>query len=122
MNYRYLLQAVFLLAVFMFAGCSGEKFGAGYDSKAPMVKVKDVMLNPEKRGVPVSLEGTISTQCQSSGCWFFLQDETGQIFINLAPNGMTLPPRTGKRAKVSGIAGAAQQPGWQIVATGVTVY
>ncbi|MBI5140891.1 MAG: OB-fold nucleic acid binding domain-containing protein [Nitrospirae bacterium] len=122
MTYRHLAQAVIVLAVFMLAGCSGEKFGAGHDSKAPVVKVKDVMLYPEKRGIPVTLEGTISTQCMSNGCWFFLQDETGQIFINLAPNGMAIPPRTGKRAKVSGIAGAAQQPGWQIVATGVTIY
>jgi hypothetical protein len=120
--HRRFVGLFLIVAAFALAGCSGEKFGAGYDSKAPLVKVKDVMLYPEKRGVPITLEGTISTQCMSNGCWFFLQDETGQIFINLAPNGMAIPPRTGKRARVSGIAGAAQQPGWQIVATGVTIY
>ncbi|MEN2995342.1 MAG: hypothetical protein ABDH19_08380 [Thermodesulfovibrio sp.] len=66
------------------------------------VKIKDIFINQSLIGQRVIVEGIIITQCQSKGCWFFMNDNTGSIFINLAPIGINLPPKTGKRAIVMG--------------------
>jgi len=49
-----------------------------------------------------------------------LQDDTGQVFVNLAPNNMTLPPRMNKTAKVTGIVYPVEGQ-LQVIAQGVEV-
>lgn len=92
-----------LVLLLILIGCSKENYGGDIDQTAPYVQVKEVFLDPSLIGKRVNLKGVIVTQCQSSGCWFFLHDGTGQIFINLAPKNFTLPPKTGKSARVTGI-------------------
>lgn len=103
-----------------FIGCSSEKFGAGIDRNSPGKKVKDVFLDSGLIGKAVTLEGRVSSQCGSNGCWFVLQDDTGQIFINLAPNNMTLPPRMNKTARVTGLVYPFEGE-IQLVAQGVEI-
>jgi hypothetical protein len=107
---KRILATIFTAFLFL-SGCSAEKYGADIKKDAPTVKVRDIMLNPSNNGKLVNLEGIIITQCQSAdGCWIFLQDGTGRIFITTKPGGpndpapppFTLPPRTGKKAKVTG--------------------
>lgn len=117
---KHLLLAAFLIISFGLAGCGGETYGSGVDSAAPKVQVKDVFLKRELMGKKVTLEGKIVSQCQSNGCWFYLQDETGQIFIDLAKNQMTLPSRPGKQVLASGTVGWSKQS-HMLVATGVEV-
>ncbi len=112
---------ILLILTISTPGCSAEKYGGVIDKKTPIVKVKDVFLDASLQGKMVILEGVISTQCQSSGCWFFLSDGTGRVFINLAPNGVTLPPRTGKKAMVMGEV-ARDQHNVQIIAHGIEIY
>ena len=114
-----LLVVLALLAVLL-TGCSGEKYGAGVDPKAPVVPVKDLFLQPQYLGKQVTVEGNIVSQCQSNGCWFFLNDGTGQIYIDLAQNQFTLPSLPGKRAAASGVVTRSQQ-NFYLVATGVEV-
>jgi uncharacterized protein YdeI (BOF family) len=116
---RVLIAAITGLLIIT-AGCSTEKYGAGTNASAKAVKVKDIFLYPELQGQTVTLEGKIVSQCQSNGCWFFLQDDTGNIFINLAPNNFSVPSRIGKNVKVTGIAMPGQE-GYQVIASGVEV-
>lgn len=116
---KLLLTAILLLPLVL-AGCGNEKYGAGVDSGAPKVTVKDIFLRPELMGTKVTLEGRIVSQCQSNGCWFFLQDETGQVYIDLARNQFSLPSLTGKQAVASGTVARSQQS-YQLIATGVEV-
>lgn len=111
------------------SGCSSEKFGADINKDAPTVKVKDVMLDPSMKGRVVNIEGIIITQCQSAdGCWIFLHDGTGRIFITTRPGGpndpapppFELPPRTGKKAKVTGAIQYAPE-GVYMIAQGVEI-
>ena len=95
---KNLLLITLLLVSLVLAGCGGETYGSGVDSSAPKVKVKDVFLKQELLGKKVTLEGKIVSQCQSNGCWFYLQDETGQIYIDLSKSQLTLPSRPGKLA------------------------
>lgn len=115
-----LFVVFFMGALIVLTGCSAEKYGRGIDAGAPVIMVKDIMLKPELQGRNVTLEGRISSQCQSNGCWFFLQDDTGQVFVNLQPGNFVLPARMGKRVRVTGTV-AADEQGYQIVARGVEV-
>ncbi|MCC6346280.1 MAG: OB-fold nucleic acid binding domain-containing protein [Nitrospirales bacterium] len=115
-----LFVALFVGALIVLAGCSAEKYGRGIDAGAPVIMVKDIMLKPELQGRDVTIVGRISSQCQSNGCWFFLQDDTGQVFVNLQPENFVLPSRMGKRVRVTGTVTTDQQ-GYQIIARGVEV-
>jgi len=117
---KHMLATVFLLIALVIAGCGGEKYGAGVDSDAQKVQVKDVFLQPQLLGQKVTLEGNIVTQCQSNGCWFFLHDGTGQIYIDLAQNNFTLPSLPGKQVVASGIV-ARQKQSLYLIASGVEV-
>jgi len=110
---------IVLLAVALL-GCASEQYGAGIDKNMPAVKVKDIYLDSSVIGKKVTLQGTISSQCGSNGCWFVLQDDTGQVFVNLAPNNMTLPPRMNKTAKVTGVVYPVEGQ-LQVIAQGVEV-
>lgn len=116
------LITILMIVSFMalMAGCSSERYGAPVDKKAQISKVKDIYLDPNPIGKPVTLKGRVSSQCGSNGCWFVLSDETGQIFINLAPNNMTIPPRMNKNAMVTGVV-TVNQGELQLVANGVEI-
>lgn len=118
MNKRLLLTLLIIL--FALAGCGSEQYGAGVNPGAQKVSVKDVLLQQALIGQTVTLEGKISSQCQSNGCWFFLQDETGQIYIDLATNKFTLPSLPGKQVRASGTVVRSQQ-NILLVASGVEV-
>ena len=117
---KNLLLTTFLLVSLVLAGCGGETYGSGVDRDAPKVQVRDVFLKQELLGKKVTLEGKIVSQCQSNGCWFYLQDETGQIYIDLAKSQLTLPSRPGKLALASGTVAMSKQS-YMLVATGVEV-
>jgi hypothetical protein len=118
--YAVFLFGVIVLLAFSLLGCSAEKYGAGVDKSVPAMKVKDIYLDSNIVGRKVTLQGTISSQCGSNGCWFVLQDETGQVFVNLAPANMTIPPRMNKSAKVTGIVYPVQGE-LHVIAEGVEV-
>ncbi|MDH4233158.1 MAG: DNA-binding protein [Nitrospirota bacterium] len=112
--------ALIVLLAAVLSGCASEQYGAGIDKNIPAVKVKDIYLDSGVIGKRVTLQGTISSQCGSNGCWFVLQDDTGQVFVNLAPNNMTLPPRMNKTAKVTGVVYPVEGQ-LQVIAQGVEV-
>jgi len=78
-----------------------EKYGV-VDTAAPAVQVKDILLSEAYGGKDVRMSGTIAMQCASSGCWFFLDDGTGRMLVDLKGLGLGLPQRAGRKARVSG--------------------
>ena len=117
---RYLLLIATLFAMVTLTGCGDEKYGAGVDTAAQTVQVKDVFLQKNLLGQKVTLEGKIVSQCQSNGCWFFLQDETGQLYIDMATNKFSLPSMPNKQVAASGTVAKAQN-NIVLIATGVEV-
>jgi uncharacterized protein YdeI (BOF family) len=118
MKYLLLLFSIMLLTV----ACSGEKYGTGVDPEAALVTVKDVYMDQSLQGKIVNLEGEIISQCQSPDkCWYFMQDATGRIFVNLKPANFTLPAAIGRKAKVTGTVQGTRD-GLQIIAQGVKVF
>jgi uncharacterized protein YdeI (BOF family) len=115
------LLAYVLVISFSLVACSGgEQYGAGVDPGAPRVQVKEMFLRPDLMGKKVTLEGRIVSQCASNGCWFYLQDDTGQVYIDLSRNGFELPSLPNRTAIASGTVARSQQA-FLLIATGVEV-
>jgi|GEM_PF-489710 len=103
----YLVVAALILGI---VGCSGsQEYGTGVDPDVPEIQVRDILSDSNIHGSRVTVEGRIVNLCPSRGCWFYLQDDTGLIFVNLEPADITLPFREGRtlgsRVKVSGTVG-----------------
>lgn len=106
---RLLLFALpLLLTAVALLGCGQEKYGTGIDAAAPKVAVRDIFLQPQLMGRKVTVEGKVFTQCESNGCWFVLQDETAQIYIDLSTNNFELPPMPGRQVAATGTVTAFQ--------------
>lgn len=99
---------VIILIILGISGCSGnsgdnsERYGVNI-TKKEVVSVKDIYSNPnEYLNKTVRLEGEIVREC-SSGCWFFLEDKTGTIYVDINPSGLSIPPKVGKKVIVEGV-------------------
>jgi len=99
---------IILLVILSVSGCSGngsnksERYGVDITEKK-VTSVKDIYTSPnEYLNQTVRLEGEIVREC-GSGCWFFLEDETGTIFVDINPSGLSIPPKVGKKVVVEGV-------------------
>jgi len=117
---RHLLLIATLGFTLILAGCGDEKYGAGVDASAQTVKIKDVFLKKKLLGQKVTLEGRIVSQCQSNGCWFYIQDDSGQLYIDMATNKFSLPSMPNKLVAASGTV-SKKQNNIVLIATGVEV-
>lgn len=93
---------VAICSALLIVGCAKKEIFGTLDTSAPPVQVKDVLLSESYGGKDVRMTGTIAMQCASSGCWFFLDDGTGRMLVDLKGLGLGLGPRGGKKAVVSG--------------------
>lgn len=95
--------ALTVIMVALVAGCT-EKYGQPMTGKLPRITVMNALTDHSLVNQGVIIEGTILTQCQASGCWFFLKDATGRILIDLAPSNFVITAnRVGKKAIVKGV-------------------
>jgi hypothetical protein len=117
-----MLVATAILGVGLVLGACArvEKYGV-VDARAPTVQVKDILLSDAYGGKDVRLTGTIAMQCASTGCWFFLDDGTGRMLVDLKGLGLGLPQRGGKRALVSGTVTVDQYGQAVLTAKGLEV-
>ena len=99
---------IVLFVIFSITGCNSnssdnsERYGVNITEKK-VVSVKDIYTNPNKYlDQTVRLEGKITREC-GSGCWFYLEDETGTIYVDINPSGLSIPPKVGKKVVVEGV-------------------
>jgi len=102
------VSLIVILIILSISGCSrnsgdnSERYGVNITEKG-VVNTKDILANPgEYLGQTVRLEGTIVRECPS-GCWFFLEDKTGTIYVDINPSGLSIPPKVGKKVVVEGV-------------------
>jgi len=66
----------------------------------------------------VIITGEIVVEC-SQGCWFFLDDGTGMIYVDLKPAGLSIAQMIGEQAtvrgKIKGSGGNLQILGEEVV-------
>lgn len=70
---------------------------------APAVAVSQLVANPKaylhKR---LAVDGVVSEQCTSMGCYFFFHDGDKTLRVDIAGVAMTAPRKNGHRARVEG--------------------
>jgi len=70
--------------------------------KNETVKIQDIIKNePAFDNKYVVIEGKIDSEC-GSGCWFIVDDETAQLYVNINPSNFVIPQRRGSNVKVYG--------------------
>jgi len=99
---------IVLFIIFSISGCGSdskeniERYGVSITEKKA-VNVKDILSSPDIHlDKTIRLEGKIVRECPS-GCWFYLEDETGTIYVDINPSGLSIPPKVGKKVVVEGV-------------------
>lgn len=115
----FLLLSAMSIALSIYA-CGEKTYGSGLDPKAEIKTVAEIFTHPELQGRKVTVEGRIHAQCPSNGCWFVLQDDTGQIYVDLSRNGFELPPMQGRALAATGVVSSFRGTK-MIVAEGVVL-
>lgn len=123
MNQRALIYiGAVLLILGLLHGCRGkERYGVEISKDAPIVMVKDVYLNPALLGNVITLKGEMVSQCFSAGCWFVLKDESGSVFVNLAPSNLNITTKN-RVGRMVTVRGKVRKNGrYEIIAQGVEI-
>ena len=82
-------------------GAKTNRFGTF--TAAPKAKVATLLVAPEAfQGKTVEIEGTISEQCKSMGCFFFFRSGKETLRVDLQEIAMHAPMREGRKARVEG--------------------
>lgn len=99
------IALIIVLLILTVSGCVNDEDNReryGFITGKEVVKVKDIYVNSDKfLSQTIKLEGKIIREC-SSGCWFYLEDDTGVIFVDINPSGLSIPPKVGEKATVEG--------------------
>jgi len=106
------LFLVIFVMVMSMASCSdnrssnssekSERYGVNITEKR-VVNTKDILANPDEYlDQTVRLEGKIVRECPS-GCWFFLEDETGTIYVDINPSGLSSAHEKRIKVEVDGV-------------------
>ena len=66
-----------------------ETLGEVAAQPAPVTPIGEI--SADQVGQSVTIEGTITKQCPSTGCWAVVRDDTGEIRIETADGGFALP-------------------------------
>jgi hypothetical protein len=92
----------------------GERTGTTVVSIADLQKSPDKYLNQV-----VTIDGKITRECPKSGCWWYVQDRTGEMRVDSKGGGFALPlKREGHRVRTTGIAVKTEGGELQIAASG----
>jgi len=103
------LGLVMLVVSAVVVGC-GAKTGAGksnaYGKAIPadmaVTTAKEILTNPQAwEGKDVLVAGKITSECPSGG-WVWVQDSTGQVYVNMHPTNVFIPQRVGKMVRAMG--------------------
>ena len=104
----------------MLSGCASAPTPAAQPTaqNAPLVTVRQLIDDSEKfSGQKVSLTGKIIIEC-TEGCWFFLDDGTGKIYVSLKEAGLNIPQKVGSQVilvgEISGSGGNLKILGEQV--------
>jgi hypothetical protein len=70
---------------------------------APTVAVSDLIERPKEfLGKTVAVQGVISDQCKTMGCFFFFRSGKSTLRVDLEEIAMNAPMKNGRRARAEG--------------------
>jgi uncharacterized protein YdeI (BOF family) len=104
--------------IFCVFGCSQQQQGKLFGQpirEANLTPIGNILANPTQfAGKTVRIEGKITDECPAGG-WFFLQDTTGTIYVNLHPSYFAIPQVRGHEVIAQG---AVRKEGTQVEVIG----
>ena len=104
------LGLVVLVAAAVLVGCGAKKAGTAksnaYGKAIPadmaVTTSKEILSNPQAwEGKDVLVAGKITSECPSGG-WIWVQDASGQVYVNMHPTNVFIPQRVGKMVRAMG--------------------
>ena len=100
--------ALILAGTVVIAGCTSQQPAPVSGNPIGLttnVKTGEILKNPAAfNGTTVIVQGKITSEC-GSGCWFMLDDGTGVLYTDLAPNNFAIPQMQGSVVTVTGTIG-----------------
>ena len=100
-SWKTLLLAGLLLSGILITGCTTQS--SPVPAVSPGVTNGAIIKDPSAyAGRDLVLKGKIATEC-GSGCWFLLDDGTGQLYVDLAENNFAIPQLHGTTVVVKGV-------------------
>jgi uncharacterized protein YdeI (BOF family) len=121
-----LILAVLGMGIWYAFGNSGggkkNSFGSGVTGA--VVQIGDIQKAPVKYlGKEVTVEGQMTRECPSSGCWWYVKDQTGEIRVDSFGSNFSLPlHQEGKHVRSTGKIVKTDGGELQIAASGAEVH
>jgi hypothetical protein len=98
---KTLVIAGLFLSLVLLTGCTAQSSSG--QALSPGVTNGAIIKDPAAyEGKDLVLKGKIATEC-GSGCWFLLDDGTGQLYVDLAKNNFAIPQLKGSTVVVKGM-------------------
>jgi hypothetical protein len=104
------LGLVMLVVVAVVVGCGAKKggtaksnaYGKAIPADMSVTTAKEILTNPQAwEGKDVLVVGKITSECPSGG-WIWVQDASGQVYVNMHPTNVFIPQRVGKMVRAMG--------------------
>ncbi len=98
-NMKYIgLALILIVAAAVVIGCgtksataSSKVYGKAIPADMAVTSAKEILANPQAwEGKDVLVAGKITTECPSGG-WVWVQDSTGQVYVNMHPTNVFIP-------------------------------
>ncbi len=109
------------LGMLIVQGCGRDESYGEDMAGQEMTAIADILTDPGNyTGKTVTVAGKIATECPS-GCWFEVADGGAIIYVDIAPAGLAIPQRVGKKVVVKGTVSSAENR-TMVSGTGVKIH
>ena len=84
------------------AGAKSNAYGKAIPADMAVTTAKEILDNPQAwDGEDVLVVGRITSECPSGG-WIWVQDSTGQVYVNMHQTNVFIPQAVGKTVRAMG--------------------
>jgi uncharacterized protein YdeI (BOF family) len=102
MRWNRLVGALILITLAALAMTAVQATEEPVELKNDTVKIQEIVKNESAfDNKYVVIEGKIDSEC-ASGCWFIVDDDTAQLYVNINPSNFVIPQKRGSNVKVYG--------------------
>jgi hypothetical protein len=97
-----LALAALLAAMLACGGSKVTRLGKTIPKETTVTTAQAINAAPvDFEGRSVLVKGKITRECPA-GCWFWIQDQTGEMYVDIKPCNLTIPQRVGSTITVLG--------------------
>jgi hypothetical protein len=117
------MAIVMLVAIsiwYTVGGGGGKNNSFGTGAQSAITSIGDIQKDPAKYlNQVVTVEGEMTKECPTSGCWWYIKDQSGEIRADSAGSGFALPlNRQGQTIRTVGRVVKTESGDLELVALG----